>query len=190
MEPRRGFTLIEVIISTAVILMVLAVSLPAFLEFQRRQNLRTGSQLIRDAILETQNYALAPRNEKTAGADLYRIIFIKGEPSSYEIDEQTNTDPATPSWRMIKQGGLPYRVLLCEFSNDALVSSQPDPLNDAPTKGITYSISQSGKIIRPIGMSKIWLRQKTLADQEQVIIQSETGRVDIQSAEIASSQCP
>lgn len=188
----QGFTLIELIISTAVILMVLAVTLPAFSAFQRKQNLITASQLVRDAILDAQNYALAPRNEKINGADYYRVVLLPdlaGDSAGFQLEEQTYNDPvrktidsSSPAWQIIKGPiQLPYHIRFCSS-----VANLP-AANLGPTGGLIYSISQLGKLVMPgvngptplTGTITIPIQQKGSAREVQTLsIQTETNRID------------
>lgn len=183
-----GFTLIELVISTAVILMVLSVSIPTFVNFQRKQDLLSGAQIVRDLILETQNYALAPRGgessstDKATGADLYRIVFITdttgNQLARYQIDEQTNQNKSSPTWQTIRSGNLPQTIKYCAFSPTSLGSTDPTA---EPLAGIHYSISQLGRIVRPNqgGALLVTIQQKNDIEQRQVSVQSETGRIDV-----------
>lgn len=188
LSPRRsGFTLFELIISTGVIVVMLAVSLPAFLSFQRRQELLTAAHQIRDGLLEAHNYALAPRGSETsssedkpAGADLYRVIFIKANSNaSYYIEEQTNQDITSPMWWLVKQVVLPRSVSYCAYHND-LMSTSLSPSPADRNKGVMYSIKELGRIISPADLSQpIVLHQKSGREQATITVNRATGRIDI-----------
>lgn len=193
-KQRRGFTLIELIISTAVILMMLAVTLPAFVSFQRRQSLLVAAQQIRDLILETQNYAYAPRGEedglpgKEAGADLYRIAFINNpDQPGYEISEQVVEDTTNGTWRQVRRGSLPYGVYFRCFPSTTPSIATDRTANPLPASedgiGLVYSIRQLGKVLRPIPPNgqeiRIVIRQQSLAESYVIAVQPQTGRVDV-----------
>ncbi len=198
----RGFTLIELIVTTGLILMILAVTLPSFLSFQHRQILISGGQALRQAIVQTQNYALAPRAPTAnstgipAGANLYRIIFIpanNGYDASYEIDEQTNMDKTNPTWQTVKKEYLAYGLNFCAFSDSNMISSAlplVDPNQDR-LHGIFYSISDYGKIISPVAPSGLWLtiRQNSLVEQEKLMIQQETGSINVDLVNPPPASC-
>lgn len=205
-RQRRGFTLIELMISTGVILMMLAVTLPAFIAFQRRQSLAIAAQQIRDVILETQNYALAPRGAdeedggKDAGADLYRIVFVNtSDYQGYEIDEQQvvadqplATQRQNPSWKLVKRGQLPHGISFRCFpsftpATPVIFTLQAEnPVIGVASengKGLVYSISELGKIVRPMptnGQIRIILQQQALEENYVVTIHTQTGRVDVE----------
>lgn len=190
MRQRSAFTLIELIISTAVILMMLAVSLPSFVDFQRRQNVITAAHLIRDAVLDAQNYALAPRGAeagqegKPAGADLYRLILTNGTAGpGFRIDEQSNSDAFNPTWRQeaVRVGSLPFGVEYCSASPVQMITTSADPTTDR-LSGLFYSVSQQGKIVRPtnVGSVTVVLKHRGVAEFQQVVIGIETGRVDVE----------
>lgn len=187
---RSAFTLIELMVSTGIILMMLAVSLPAYLSFQRHQALISSAQIVKDAILEAQNNALAPLPTKPTGADYYRIVFIRGTngaDDSYEVDEQQNSLVGNPSglptWKSIRDGILPHNAGICSVSSPSVVSSK-SPLTDPNTdtgSGIFYSISQLGRVVKPIstGTLSIVIYQKGSTDQQKIDLQADTGRIDI-----------
>ncbi len=183
MNNRSAFTLIELIVSTAVILLILGITLPAYQEFQRRQTLHSAIQQVRDAILETQNYALAPRGSdgstsigKAAGADYYRIVFISAPDPGFRIDEQTNTNLQSPTWATVKRGNLPYSIQLCQADNVIISSTEPTD----PSLGLFYSVSQLGKIIKPLesGQVTVSLKQASLSEIGLVTVQLDNGRID------------
>lgn len=180
-----GFTLVELMISTAVILMILTVSLPAFTAFQRRQSLLNAGQLLRDAILETHNYALAPRAGengqpgKESGADRYRILFIHAASPGYVIEEQQSA--VSQPWKTLKRGYLPRDIQFCDLSAETIYTTE-DPVGIGQSaKGLIYSISGFGKIVGPqtSGNITLTLKQVSLAERARVTINIDTGRVDV-----------
>jgi prepilin-type N-terminal cleavage/methylation domain-containing protein len=201
---RTGFTLIEVIVSVGIIVMMLAISLPAFLEFQKRQNLSLAAESIRDAMLEAYNYSLAPRAAdgtslgKQAGTDLYRISFSLATPQQYFVEEQTfngsGTPPNAPStaqWAMkLRSALLPAGVVYCSFTPSTL---------SAADAGIAYSISKGGRIVDAAGKElysssltgplEVVLRHKALPNEVQKIqVLPETGQISITPAQ--GTTCP
>lgn len=191
-----GFTLIELLISVGVIVMMLALSLPAFSSFQKEQDLLSAAQLLRDAILEANNLALAPRGAeggeqsvaslpaqgKVPGADYYRIVFYQdGETAKYEIHEQTNTgltDFSAINWQSIKTGQLPSTVDYCSFDPADLKGSTNQTLGG---NGIIYSIRQFGRVVKPseLGTFKIVLKHQSFSGRKSVEVRAETGQVNI-----------
>jgi prepilin-type N-terminal cleavage/methylation domain-containing protein len=179
---RQGFTLIELLVSTSIIVLMLAMSLPSFITFQRRQNLTNAADQVRDAILETNNYALAPRGsgsegEKDPGADQYRILFLPGE--TYQIEEQ-RYDAANPTlidWQSLKTSKLSNRLKFCDLPAEIQATSS----TLGPDKGIIYSIRQLGKIVHPeIGSTiTISLGYEGTRTSKDIIIQRETGQVEV-----------
>jgi prepilin-type N-terminal cleavage/methylation domain-containing protein len=199
---RSGFTLIELVVSVGIILMMVAVSLPAFLNFQRRQDMTNATQQLRDGILDTQNYALAPRAdidggpEKVAGADYYRIVFYNdGNTAKYEIDEQTRdlsgqtvntlasgypTYPTSAYWTPIATRSLPTNISFCRLSDDNLTTTTT-PVTADRIKGIVYSISQMGRIVAPsqTGTYTLTIQSGATGKQSAIKVQAETGRIDV-----------
>lgn len=188
---RRGFTLIEVIVSLGIIVMMLSVGLPAFTTFQRQQNVTMAAEGIRDAILETYNYALAPRAAdedsagKPAGADYYRIVFRDDStPQSIVIMEQSlasvgsgPVEPRSATWgTTLRTIPLPSGVHFCGFSPTNLAGG---------TGGIVYSISKGGKIVDLAGKEsyqplQIKVQHTVLPEEVRILdIRPETGQVSI-----------
>ena len=185
MAQHRGFTLIELIISTGVIVLMLAVTLPAFSNFQKEQDVVTAAQLIRDAVYEGQNYALAPRgveagSEKNPGADYYRVLFYEDQSARIDIQEQTNaelTDFNKMQWQTVKTILLSSFVHYCVPQTVRTFYSNPA---SNPSAGITYSISQQGRIINPTGgIINIGVSRKGTTLEPLTQVQVESGRIDI-----------
>lgn len=197
-QLKFGFTLIELMISTAIIMMVLTVTLPAFISFQRRQALVSAGQALRDVILDTQNYSLAPRSGegvdggKQSGADRYRIIFLRDVANpGFDLEEETSrmqNGLSVKGWQRLKHGSLPFGVSYCNFSSSTpSLYTAGDPLAvSEKEKGIIYSIKQLGKIVSPStadsSLLTVHLRQQSLSEKLAVSIDIATGRVDVGAA--------
>lgn len=206
---KNGFTLIEVMVSTGIIVLMLGVSLPAFLEFQKKQNLASGAEMVRDAILDAHSLSLAPRGAdssggggKPLGADFYRIAFVSStDPDVYTVYEQAvpdpNNIPSTPAgvtnWTVVKSSRLPDGVEFCTGSNSY---TPTDVMNitgnpDQSMNGIVYSVSRNGKIIdrnsnELYTQQKIVLRHIGSTEARALDIQSATGQVAIRVTSTAS----
>ncbi len=191
MKNRAAFTLIELLITVGVIVLMLGMSLPAFTNFQKEQDLITATQIIRDAILETNNYALAPRGDedpsggKYSGADYYRIIFYEDSGvARYQIDEQSNSETNfnQVQWlaQPVRSARLPSSIRFCSFEPTALQASDDNPSIDR-TGGIIYSIRSLGKIVKPseTGIFTIVIRHIGLATAKVIEVQAETGQVNV-----------
>ena len=100
---RTGFTLIELLITMGIVVLILSVTLPAFSRFQKEQDLLAGAEIIRDALLEAQNLALAPRASRADTTTRYRERFLPRtatESASYRVEEVV-----TPTnWTLVPVG--------------------------------------------------------------------------------------
>ncbi len=182
---RRGFTLIELIISTAIIMMILTTMLPAFVRFQRDQDLLTAAQKVRDAIYQAQNYALAPRVEKIGNGDYYRIYFYNEQTDNptdagYDIQElQVTTVNGTEinTWQTVQSGRLPRFVVICSVSSSPLIPTKSPIANNT----IQYSITQLGHIIEPHTVDTFFVRlwQTRINRYRDVTINAQTGQVQL-----------
>src|SRR5215212_6106389 len=74
---KKAFTLLEVLVSVFIITLLTAVSLPRLREFQVRKQLELTALEVKSAILETKNYALAPRNVTPGAGRKIRSYAIK-----------------------------------------------------------------------------------------------------------------
>ncbi len=186
---RTAFTLIELLVTTGIIVLMLSITMPAFLNFQKEQNLQLAAQGVRDSILEAQNYALAPRsgegnNGKPAGANFYRFVIDTGA-LTYSVQEQSLTtgitaprDYLSATWgSILKSTRFVKGVELCSGSTDSRLIDDPR----FTSNGIVYSITDSGKIVGPDtkGTFRIVIKQLGVADHKSIEVQGETGRVEI-----------
>ena len=103
-HPKKAFTLLEVLVSVFIIVLLTAVSLPRLREFQVRNQLQLTALEVKSAILETKNYALAPRNVTPGGERKIRSYAIKicgvqnsfcPSANSYQILECQTKEPPT-----------------------------------------------------------------------------------------------
>lgn len=185
---KAGFTLIEVVVSTGIIVMMLAIGLPAYAQFQKHQNVTLAAEGVRDAILEAYNYSLAPRaadsdtTGKPAGADYYRILFLDtASPQQYVIQESASGAgvlPKASSWTDLRKTVLPAGVRYCaNFIPTTLPGNQT---------GIVYSISKGGAIVDATTGKETYqplvirLQHVALPEETRVIsVKPETGQVSI-----------
>lgn len=117
----RGFTLIELLVTIGIIVLLLAVGIPAFRGFGSRNELDFAAQNIKSAVVDAQNYSLAPRLEKPTNIDIYSVSFAVTGPKRFSVDEGNLT--------------------LKEFN----LSSNINFISPALT--IPFSISGKGKIV-------------------------------------------
>jgi type II secretory pathway pseudopilin PulG len=63
----KSFTLIELMVTVGIVILIAALSGPALNVERNRSNLDAATQQIRDAIAQTQTYALAPERPEATG---------------------------------------------------------------------------------------------------------------------------
>ena len=71
---KRGFTLIEILISVAVLSIITAVAVPSFIVFNRRQQLDQAAKQVKTDLRAMQAQAVAG-----AGASQWAVSFVSGE---------------------------------------------------------------------------------------------------------------
>ena len=63
MQLKRGFTLVELMVTIAVVAIITTIAIPSFQNMILRQNLRTSAYNIRDMLKETRSRAVLNQNE-------------------------------------------------------------------------------------------------------------------------------
>lgn len=169
LNNKQGFTLIELIVTMAIIVILLAVSIPAFRSFGQANQLYRTSQDIKALVELARSSALAPSTGKTAGVDKYKIIFSQSEKqiAFYEDDLANYLEviklPSDYQWKF-------YSPLLETASSEVIVY---------------YLITDQGKVssIQPeitTSEIKIGLKDTSLAENEDeviITINKETGLI-------------
>ena len=59
---KKAFTLIEALVVVGILIILLIMSIPAYRSYSKRNELRNAAEKIRQAIIEAQNMALAPKD--------------------------------------------------------------------------------------------------------------------------------
>ena len=72
---KRGFTLLEIIISVFIIALLAGVTLPAVRKYQRAADTKTAAYEVRSEIMQAKNYALAPGTTKNNLINNYAVYF-------------------------------------------------------------------------------------------------------------------
>lgn len=147
---KKGFTLVELIVTVSIILIMLALSLPSFSNYGRENELYQTYLNIKSAIDETKNYALAPRSEKNIDSDVYRIEFICDSGSkkySFEILEVIKKIDAFGNPELDVNGK--QIELTNSVKKETLGSKYTCSSSETSPIDIDFSISKQGKIISP-----------------------------------------
>src|SRR3990167_2283872 len=92
---RPGVTLIELLVTLTVSAILLAIFVPAFRTFEEKNNLSQAAQQMRNALLRSQGFALAPR-QGSLMINCYAITFSTTT-TEYDVVEVTNATPETGS---------------------------------------------------------------------------------------------
>jgi len=92
---RPGVTLIELLVTLTVSVILLAIFVPAFRTFEEKNNLSQAAQQMRNALLRSQGFALAPR-QGSLMINCYAITFSTTT-TEYDVVEVTNATPETGS---------------------------------------------------------------------------------------------
>ena len=159
-EGSRGFTLLELLVSIALIALMLGFLIPGFSYFDRINKIDRAAHNLRATILETKNYALAPRTQ-AVNVDSYIIKFNQPTPGQYGIYEHGIS-------------GVENNVKTFSLPTGLTFSALPTPAE------IKYSIAEQGRIINfpdpaiTIGISN------SSGNSKNIVVQKETGQVEIQ----------
>lgn len=119
---KKAFTLIELIVSISILAVIAVAAIPPLLEHQKRAKLEETTTQLKDAILSTQNYAMAPG---AVDIDHYSLIInTSGSPVSYYPPGSTIPVPARsyqlysfsksdpPQGVAVSNGNLPEKVTI------------------------------------------------------------------------------
>lgn len=92
---QRGFTLIEVLLSVAILTLLTGISLPVYESFARRNDLDVKTQTVVSAIRRAENYARHMRQDSAWGVEVLStgVTVFKG--STYASRDQS-FDEITP----------------------------------------------------------------------------------------------
>ncbi len=92
---RPGVTLIELLVTLTVSVILLAIFIPAFRTFEEKNNLTQAAQQMRNALLRSHGFALAPR-QGSLQINCYAITFSTTS-TEYDVVEVTNAIAQTGS---------------------------------------------------------------------------------------------
>jgi prepilin-type N-terminal cleavage/methylation domain-containing protein len=99
MHGERGFTLLEMLLSIAIIVMIVGLSLPVYQSFQSRNDLDVATQSVADMLRRAQSYSRGVSGDSTWGvhmqngsATLFKGSNYAGRATGFD---ETTTIPST-----------------------------------------------------------------------------------------------
>ncbi len=90
MNMKRGFTLIELVITVGILALLSSMTLPSLRKYQRQMDAKVAAQELRTSILQAQSYALAPRVSYTGKTPISNYVLYLDRsvlPHTYKIME-------------------------------------------------------------------------------------------------------
>lgn len=166
---KNGFTLIELLVTVSIIMLMLAIGLPYFRDFEKRGQLDEAAQIVKDGILEAKALSLAPAQGKQEGADAYAVSFTANQ-DEFEISECKPALGGTDCTYNSKTKNLPAGVEISSVTGDSAI--------------IAFSITEPEKIFLVSGSGNwitITLTHTLMSSSEEreIMINTQTGLVEI-----------
>lgn len=166
---KRGFTLIELMVTLSMVVLLLAGGVPAFNRFNYNNELQRASDTLIGGINEAKTLALAPGHDKKALYDSYKIEFLA---NGYEISVgkwDGNSD-------LVKNENINREKIRSDYLPSRVTLDQQDI-----GKKIIFSITNLGGIIWPQASDVIiTLTHAKLSNSKKIIVNSETGQMRVQ----------
>lgn len=170
---KKGFTLVEILVTVAIAAIFLSTSLPVFSRYKQTNNLDRSAEMVQSGVYEARNLAMAPLQSKKNNTSYYGLQFLSDKIVIFESSD-TNDLPIE-GFNVIKNISI----------------SSPVSLNVSNlTNGIIYfSILEQGKIVKSesaTSLSNIILNltsSKVKDRYKEVSINYVTGQVSINEKE-------
>ncbi|MFZ5998804.1 MAG: pilus assembly FimT family protein [Nitrospirota bacterium] len=112
-ERQDGFSLVEVLITIAIITIVLTIAIPSFQGYAINRNLKAAARSIESDIFELKERAIAENRQ-------YRMTFTVGT-GTYTIDQCTVTGSSCPAWQA--PVGIQQNKTLALFDNSISITN-------------------------------------------------------------------
>jgi len=184
-----GMSLVELLVTMAIIVLLLAVGVPAYRQYGNSNDLEQAAQDVKNALLETKNMALAPASDKPQfvkiggedrPANSYLALVTR---NSNKIDIYVTSTEPTPTGTIcnipdstdaiVKTVTLPASV---EFS-----WSSAGGQGNFRDKTLQYLITEQGKLADCSANSTTLDIKSTKIGKSKIIkINAETGQVSIE----------
>jgi len=175
---QRGITLVEIMITIGITVLMMGVGIPAFRTYQFQNELNNYSENVKDIILTTQNYALAPEYDKNPNFNSY-ILYFDDSSQSFRIFSG-NCDESG-----LKQVLEEKNAVKSIAIDPNLVKIESNLSEGDRQKVICYGIGSQGKIIYPVDNLDInfTLTHKKISDDKNNVrsikLNPITGQVSI-----------
>lgn len=76
---QHGFTLVEMLVSMAILLLLISLGLVSYISFNDRQKLTQAQELVREAVAEVQNSARSGKMRGCSALDSYELSLAGNE---------------------------------------------------------------------------------------------------------------
>lgn len=117
---KKSFTLIELMVAVGILILIAASAAPSLSKERQRMNMDAVTKQVQDAIIQTQNYALAPQDP---AAKHYYFILQLGSNSFHGIPIGSHeyaiiwSDKAGTAFKLVKKGQLSSSVKISSVDN-------------------------------------------------------------------------
>jgi len=156
---QKGTSIMELMVTISIITLLLTAGIPAFSKYSKQNQLTQQADFLKDAIISTQNYALAPEYNIPSGTTHY-IFNLEGD--QYYIYRGTCTDLPQVEGDPIKS-----------FSLAKGISVTPQ------TTTLCFLIGQQGEMSYPDENVVLSLSSTKIESTRLITINKSTGQVSI-----------
>lgn len=123
-KEKRGFTLVELIVTITIIAVLFLTALPTYNKARRLQELNSAVTLLVDVMEKTRQYSINPRNDTKESIGGYCFQIFPGQGAKWQVAELSAVSAKEKSFcssgQVIEKGILPSSVIVscdkCEVS--------------------------------------------------------------------------
>ena len=138
----RGFTLVEMLLVTSLLLVLGIFTVPVGLSFYTAQQHSEATEGIHDALKKAQVYAFSGKSDSAYGVYVEEGAYTLFKGASY-IDRDTSEDLVFPLYGRLSVEGLSEIV----FSAHSLTPQEPGAIHiHSPKRSETITVSSGGRI--------------------------------------------